>query len=263
MTDGSRNTFEWMKPGDDVLITERGTGYFTHYGQVIGKTENRELGNRIWPIVHDNPWELIYFLRSVRRIHVPKREFLVALGYTDPKDQLPGARRVRSQGLADFIAAHGPIVEWLEVPTEDLPIMTLDRDEEFTGDDFLSQAKRRKGQQIFAQRVKENYGGSCAICGITEGRFLVAGHIVGWAEDKAHRLNPANGICLCVFHDRAFEAGYISLDERLRVTVSPRLSKASALGKLLHAIENRVLRKPTRCPPDERFLAQHRKRLLK
>lgn len=46
----------------------------------------------------------------------------------------------------------------------------------------ISEAKRRKGQESVARRVKENYGGAVRpYAGISEDRFLVAGHIVGCA----------------------------------------------------------------------------------
>ena len=51
--------------------------------QVVGKTENRTLGDLIWPVVGENPWELIYFLRNVRQIRIPKDKSLPALGYTN------------------------------------------------------------------------------------------------------------------------------------------------------------------------------------
>jgi hypothetical protein len=99
--------------------------------------------------------------------------------------------------------------------------------------------------------------------GISEDRFLVAGHIVGWAEDRSQRLNLANGICLCVFHDRAFEVGYITLDEQLRLLVSPKVPPSSPLGRQLRPIANEGLRMPSKAPPGEPFLVAHRRRLLR
>ena len=201
----------------------------------------------------------------MRRIRVPKEALLPALGYTNTEDVVAGARRAKDEGVAAFVAKYGSVSQWLGVSagTEDLSGVPDEPDENFTGDDLLSEAKRRKGQQIFARRVKANYGNACAICAISEDRFLVAGHIVGWAEDRLHRLNPANGICLCVFHDRAFEAGYITLDEQLRVIVSPKVPSSSPLGQQLHPISNEKLRMPSKSPPGEQFLVEHRKRLLR
>ena len=135
-------------------------------------------------------------------------------------------------------------------------------DADFTGQDRLSVAKTRQGQQIFANRVKSAYGYACAICGIDEPRFLNASHIIGWAEDRANRLNPANGLCLCVLHDRAFEAYYLTLDKQLRICVSRKVSRKSPLGTLLWAVHGQRIRTAMAHPPGEQFLAVHRQRLL-
>ncbi|MBM4377806.1 MAG: HNH endonuclease [Deltaproteobacteria bacterium] len=263
MTRPRQAAFDAMQPGDDVLITEKGTGRFTHYGQVIGKIENPRLGELVWPVVGENPWELIYFVRNVRRIDVPKATLLTALGYA-ANDAVAGSRRAKEDGLAQFVSRHGAIAEWLgvEAGTADLCPASAHPEQDFTGSDLLAASKRRVGQQLFAQRVKANYRGACALCGVTEDRFLVAGHIVGWAEDRLNRLNPANGICLCVLHDRAFEAGYLALDPQLRVLVAPRLDPASPLGRLLCPLAGQALSLPLEAPPGEAFLARHRARLL-
>lgn len=135
-------------------------------------------------------------------------------------------------------------------------------DADFTGQDRLSYAKTRQGHQIFANRVKSAYGYACAICGIDEPRFLNASHIIGWAEDRANRLNPANGLCLCVLHDRAFEAYYLTLDKQLRICVSRKVSRKSPLGTLLWAVHGQRIRTAMAHPPGEQFLAVHRQRLL-
>ncbi len=135
-------------------------------------------------------------------------------------------------------------------------------DADFTGHDRLSVAKTRQGQQIFSDRVKRAYGYACAICGIDEQRFLNASHIIGWAEDRANRLNPANGLCLCVLHDRAFEAYYLTLDKQLRICVSRKVSRKSPLGTLLWAVHGQRIRTAMAHPPGEQFLAVHRQRLL-
>ena len=263
MTKAHRSIFRRMELGDDVMISEKGTGKFTHYGRVCGKTENRALGEKIWPYAGEKPWELIYFLSDVRRIDLPKSEVLQKLGYS-PTDMLAGARRANPLGLKGFVAIYGNIADLVGVKRQ----LESDSDEHglnddvFTSENVLTEAMRRKGQGIFSRRVKRNYRGRCALCGITEARFLVAGHIVGWAEDRENRLNPTNGICFCVLHDRAFEAGYFTLDPDLRVRISPRLTEHSALGAQLAPYAQKRLESPLANPPDEQFLVQHRLRLL-
>lgn len=98
----------------------------------------------------------------------------------------------------------------------------------------------------------------CALCGISERDLLVAGHIAPWASNIENRLNPANGICFCVFHDRAFERGYVLLDDQLRALVNPKVDPTSPLGHALASVSGRHLAVPASHPPDRRLLAAHR-----
>ena len=65
VTKNRKKFFSDLTSGDEVLLTEKGTGLFTHYGIVVGKVINESLGNELWPIVGDNPWEYIYFLMNL------------------------------------------------------------------------------------------------------------------------------------------------------------------------------------------------------
>jgi len=55
VTKNSKKFFSDLSSGDEVLLTEKGTGLFTHYGIVVGKVQNKALGKELWPIVGDNP----------------------------------------------------------------------------------------------------------------------------------------------------------------------------------------------------------------
>ncbi len=85
----------------------------------------------------------------------------------------------------------------------------------------------RRGQGMFRARVMANYLHSCAFCGLRSrlpaqnSYLLVASHILPWSEATSHdRLDPTNGLALCAIHDRAFEWGFLTVDEDLRVIVS-------------------------------------------
>lgn len=106
-----------------------------------------------------------------------------------------------------------------------------------------------------------NYGNKCAVCGISEPEFLVAGHISRWPDDPLNRLNPANGICLCSLHDKAFEHGYIGIDDVHQLMVdSKRIHSGSALSTLLNGIEGKKIFVPKRDKPDVNLLKIHRLR---
>jgi len=119
MTRTKRKSFTAMATGDVVLMSERGTGKFTHRGTVVHKVVNRRLGEQLWPVAGDKPWELIYFLQSPSEIDVDKEQLVVALGY-DRAYQVPGAVRVTGNRLADLDDG------WLE---------TLDRASRVTAED--------------------------------------------------------------------------------------------------------------------------------
>lgn len=96
----------------------------------------------------------------------------------------------------------------------------------------LAVTKQRRGQQYFRQTLLNAYGIRCCISGIEIPRLLVASHIRPWSQFPQHRLDPSNGLCLSTLHDSAFDSGLITLDEKLRVVLSPKL-KAHFPHKLL------------------------------
>jgi putative restriction endonuclease len=87
------------------------------------------------------------------------------------------------------------------------------------GKDVERIVKSRVNHSLFRKVVVNNYYNSCAICSLDIQNLLVASHILKWSENKEHRLNPTNGICLCNIHDRAFELGYIGIITSVRETI--------------------------------------------
>jgi putative restriction endonuclease len=51
----------------------------------------------------------------------------------------------------------------------------------------------------------------------------VASHILPWAKNEEERLNPENGICLSSLHDKAFDKGYISINQKFEILISNEL----------------------------------------
>jgi hypothetical protein len=267
MTPTNRAYFNAMRPGDMVLLSESGTGRFTHYAQVTSKLESKPFGDALWPFKGERPWELIYFLRNIRRISIPKAELVKKLGY-EPGYAVAGTMLVQEERIQEFESAHGSIADWLGIPyiqAEYADALSEWRDGEqadYSASDVLVAAKRRRLHEKFAARVKANYGMTCAMCDIAAQDFLVAGHIVAWSEDEQNRLNPANGLCLCVLHDRAFERGYLLLDEQLYIRMNPNLDPTAPLGRQLGRVVGQRIRLPVTHPPDPGLLKRHRDRFL-
>lgn len=118
----------------------------------------------------------------------------------------------------------------------------------------LAARRVRLGQDYFRRVVLENFGRCCALTGIAHPALLNASHIVPWASNEAHRLDPANGIALNRLHDAAFDRALISFDEELRRVrqAFPPQDAASFFN-----VEGRQLAVPLRHPLSARFLAEH------
>lgn len=85
----------------------------------------------------------------------------------------------------------------------------------------VRELKSRIGQSDFSERVRLNYNHQCCFpkCGINERRFLIGAHIARWADKPEMRGDISNGLCLCLMHDKAFEAGLFTISSDLRVWV--------------------------------------------
>ena len=126
----------------------------------------------------------------------------------------------------------------------------------------LAKVKVRRGQQFFRQAVLTAYEVRCCISGINVPRLLVASHIKPWAKFPLDRLDPRNGLCLSTLHDAAFDAGLITLDEKLSVVLSKRLRgffPQPALERNFVPFDGQPIRLPEKlAEPDADFLSYHR-----
>jgi predicted restriction endonuclease len=122
--------------------------------------------------------------------------------------------------------------------------------------------KVRRGQQFFRQSVLNAYGVRCCISGINVPQLLVASHIKPWGQFPNERLNPQNGLCLSTLHDAAFDAGLITLDEKLNIVLSKRLRSffpQPSLEQNFVQFEGKPIRLPEQlAEPSPEFLYFHR-----
>ncbi len=132
------------------------------------------------------------------------------------------------------------------------------------GEDQLSIAKRRKGQDYFRRMILANYGGRCALSGISVPQLLLASHIIPWA-DKSHkkdRLNPCNGICLSALYDKAFDKGLFTISpDDYTIQLSSALREYGTqeyFDKQFGSISGKQIAMPIEYKPNRDFLAYHR-----
>ena len=82
-------------------------------------------------------------------------------------------------------------------------------------DELPKQGKEREAivrvrinQNFFRTAVLAAYDSKCCITDLAIPELLNASHIKPWAKDTLNRVNPRNGLCLNVLHDRAFDRGF-------------------------------------------------------
>ena len=151
-------------------------------------------------------------------------------------------------------------------PVEDQEVVGYDAqiaEGDFFIDDELVLLKTRSWQRAWSDRVKNNYGYTCAMCDIDTPDFLIGSHIVPVGKDKENRMNPSNGLCLCVLHDKAFDKGYITVSDDDMVTFSMRLNENRVLNEQLRTSTRSALRKPKFYKPEAAFFKHHQLHIFK
>jgi len=146
------------------------------------------------------------------------------------------------------------------IPLEQKYADVLKDTKDLKGEDKLRLVKTRVNQEVFREIVITNYEGRCAITGIDIQPLLLASHIVPWSENKEERLNPENGICLSAFYDRAYDKGYIGVNEKYEILVSSHLkkkAKAEYYAKHFAPLTGLKINMPATYLPKREFLQYH------
>ena len=128
------------------------------------------------------------------------------------------------------------------------------------GENKVRETKVRTNQDYFRTIVVSNYANACGITGIAIPELLVASHIKPWSKDEKNRLNPANGICLSATFDKAFDRGFITIDEKFRIIFSRELKKfqkKAFFENEFARFENCKLSLPIKFLPSIEFLRYH------
>jgi len=93
------------------------------------------------------------------------------------------------------------------------------------GEERKAVIKVRVNQGEFRKALMNKYN-HCCLCSVSNPELLTASHIKPWANStKEEKTNPNNGLLLCPNHDRLFDKGFISFDERGKVLISQELSE--------------------------------------
>ena len=141
-----------------------------------------------------------------------------------------------------------------------------EEDDEFPlGVDRLGCAKVRVGQRFFRSAVLSAYNSRCCITGLSIQTLLVASHIVPWRVDVRNRANPSNGLLLSALHDKAFDAGLLTISEEMTVQVSDDHMHGSdrCFLKAIGRFDGQRIRLPEKFAPHPDFLDYHRRHIFK
>ncbi len=121
--------------------------------------------------------------------------------------------------------------------------------------------RRRLAQAFFRRSVLASYEGICCITGNNVPALLSASHIAPWATHPTHAADPCNGLCLEWTIDRAFDRGFITIDEKNRVVVGKCLREYlpnEAVQRRIIAYEGNTITLPQKFHPSATCMEIHR-----
>ena len=161
--------------------------------------------------------------------------------------------------------AYAQILGEIDLVTEITATETPESIEEvvrFSGSTEIErQVKVRLGQGFFRRVILTSYGSKCCVCGMPISELLIASHIIPWRDDENLRVNPHNGLCLCVLHDKGFDRGYFTVGESYEVVIGKAIRQYlpnSAVHNGFKVYEGQTIALPDKFIPDQGFLMIHR-----
>lgn len=122
--------------------------------------------------------------------------------------------------------------------------------------------KQRVGQYFFRMAIINSYVNKCCVTGINEPILLIASHIKPWnvSDEKTERTNPPNGLCLNALHDKAFDSGLITINNKYEIIISSQLKNISLdqdTKDWFMKYDHKEISKPDKFLPDPKFIEYH------
>ena len=120
----------------------------------------------------------------------------------------------------------------------------------------------KQARRFFRKSVIAAYEGRCCISGMTIPQMLIASHIKPYAVSdlQTERANPANGLLLNAFYDRAFDQGLMTVLPDLTIIISDQVKEVytdERTREWLYAIEGTKIKRPARFAPKRDLLEYH------
>lgn len=125
--------------------------------------------------------------------------------------------------------------------------------------------KARVNQNFFRSAILASYDNKCCITGILIPELLIASHIIPWSKDEINRLNPHNGLCLNLLHDKAFDRGLITITEDYKLKLSSSIltyKNNEAIEKFFLPYDDKIISLPKKFLPEKSFLRYHHENIF-
>lgn len=114
MTRKREGLFRKLSLGQIVLFCTKASGLFEYSAEILFCYDcGPRFGQEVWGYQPSGEWELVYFLRDVRSIHISKKTLLTELGYS-PNFELPGFIRVKEEMVRRLLSRHHSVLAWID-----------------------------------------------------------------------------------------------------------------------------------------------------
>lgn len=135
----------------------------------------------------------------------------------------------------------------------------------YIGCDIATQTTARRGQRFFREAVLSAYDFKCCVTGLSIPRLLIASHIKPWKDDEKNRLNPHNGLAMNTLHDKAFDAGMMTINDDMTIKFSQKIEPRKDdkfYSEALHRYNGKKIILPSKFFPNSEFLNYHRENIF-
>ncbi len=223
-----------------------------------------------------NP-DVIQLAKAIDRTPSSVSMKLCNLASLDPFHQqrgvkgLSGASKLDKSVWAEFHSNWEQLAEESENLRDAIGLSSLDKTELDTSE-FIGSTEKKKlvnvrlAQRFFRKTILACYESRCCVTGIAIPSLLVASHVLPWSSYPECRVDPRNGLCLNVLHDKAFDRGFITFDEEWRLVISREIREATTnkvLSQSFLPFEGCPIQLPEKFHPDLDGLEIHRAEIFR
>lgn len=129
------------------------------------------------------------------------------------------------------------------------------------GDTRNQIVRARINQTFFRRALLSSFNNTCCLTKIQVPDLLVASHIKPWSVcNESEKTNPRNGLLLNVFHDKAFDLGYFTINDKFEIIVSSKIETYLSnrfCHEWLKSLTGEEITRPEKFLPSSEFIEYH------